>query len=314
MSNYSKISLSQIDANAVADYVVASKKLVYRTDVAGSTAEDVDKVSGVNAANIAVAISSDDRSTVQNALKLGGLPAADYMTNTQGAGLSSRQNMLRELYGRELQNVMDELYTLRQELAKSGLIEDRGEYTGYIDTFRAAYPKHMANMLAEALSTDGEYKDELFIEDVNVLRELDVYDYIAVVAQITSDLQKPEIRQIKRIDHTNKVVVLDSPLSDDVYASPMMIYWSRGIHDEGMFKFAQAADHVPSSEENHTGLSDDTFRIMKHTLVPETGFAYSFRVPKEKQGFLLRLHFALFIDGVAALLVQCLYRRVVVLV
>ena len=286
MSNYNKISLAQLDIEAVADYVVARKKLVYRTDIAGTNAEDVDKVNGVAAANIAVAVSSTDRNTVQNAEQLGGVPAADYMTNTQGASIATKQLKMKQQYGDELKNLKDELYTLRQELAKGGFVEDRGEYTGYIDTFRSAAPKHMNMMLTEAMATESDTKDELFIEDALALQDLDPLDYIVVVGAISADLDKPQVRQIKEIIDERKVIRLDSPLADDVYVSPMTIFWSRGINDEGMFKFAKAAENVPSSEENHTGLSDDTYKVMKRTRVSETGFAYSFRIPKEKQGFL----------------------------
>ena len=285
MSNYNKISLAQLEAEAIADYVVASRKLVYRSDVAGTTAEDVDKVHGVDSKNIAVAVSIDDRNTVQNALQLNGIDAEEYMTNSQGNSLSAKQELLQQRYGDELQNLTDELYTLRQELAKNGFIEDRDEYDGYIDTFRTAYPKHMAETLAEALATDSEDKDELFIEDSMAFAQLNALDYIVVIGQISAELDKPLVRQIREILPEQKIR-LDSPLTDDVYVSPMTIAWSRGINDEGMFKFAKAAENVVSSEENHTGLSDDTYKVMKRTRTPETGYAYSFRIPKEKQGYL----------------------------
>ena len=284
MSNYNKISLAQIDCDALADYTVAKKKLVYRSGdnvAASDKAQDVEKVAGVAANRIAVAAGTD-RNTVQNALQLGGKPAADYMTNTQGSSIATKQLRMRALYGYDLQNLKDELYTLRQELAKKGFIEDRGEYTGYVDTFRAKAPKHISQKLATV--TGNGNRDEIFVEDKDVFDSLNVYDFIVLEAE---DIQKFTIRQIMAKEQTRKVLTLDSEIRNDIYttANGMNLYLSYGINDEGMFKFARAAELAMGSEENHTGLSDDTYRIVKHTFTPETGFAYSFRIPEEKQGY-----------------------------
>lgn len=290
MSNYNKISLSQIDVDALSDYVVAKKKLVYRDDtndvsvVASNKAQDVEKVAGVRAENIAIAIDQNHRNTVQNALQLGGLNAEDYMTMTQGGSVMTKQGRMKTLYGDELQNLKDELYTLRQELAKGGFIEDRGEYTGYIDTFRANAPKHIAGVLAEAAPVAGARTNKIFIEDEDVFDALDVYDYIVLEAE---SLQAFAIKQIKEKNTNDRTLVLDSDIRSDIFNAEdgMKLLLSHGINDEGMFKFARAAELGMAEEENHTGLSDDTYKIVKHTFTPYTGFGYSFRVPEEKQGF-----------------------------
>ena len=93
-TEYSKISLNQIDIESLADYVVDSKNLVYRNgevDSSSNKAMDVDKVANVDANRIAVAIDKDHRTTIDNALKLGGKPASEYMTLTTGMGIASNQ-------------------------------------------------------------------------------------------------------------------------------------------------------------------------------------------------------------------------------
>lgn len=289
MATYNTISLAQIDADALADYIVSSKRLVYRraddgdeSIVASNIAQDVEKVAGTNAENIAVAINSDNRDTVQNALKLNGIDADQYMMTSTGNSIQTKQIKMRKLYGDDLQNIKDELYTLRQELAKGGFIEDRGEYTGYVDTFRAAAPKHLFSKLAVVTTTGNA--DEIFVEDEDVFDSLDIYDYIVLEAE---DVQKFTIKQIAEKDKTRRVLILDSEIRGDVYSAEngMNLYLSYGINDEGMFKFARAAELMMASEENHTGLSDDTYKIMKHVTEPNKGFAYSFRVPEEKQGY-----------------------------
>lgn len=289
MATYNTISLAQIDADALADYIVSSKRLVYRraddgdeSIVASNIAQDVEKVAGTNAENIAIAINSDNRDTVQNALKLNGIDADQYMMTSTGNSIQTKQIKMRKLYGDDLQNIKDELYTLRQELAKGGFIEDRGEYTGYVDIFRAAAPKHLFSKLAVVTTTGNA--DEIFVEDEDVFDSLDIYDYIVLEAE---DVQKFTIKQIAEKDKTRRVLILDSEIRGDVYSAEngMNLYLSYGINDEGMFKFARAAELMMASEENHTGLSDDTYKIMKHVTEPNKGFAYSFRVPEEKQGY-----------------------------
>lgn len=285
MSNYNKISLAQIDYDALADYTVAKKKLVYRSgddDVTASDkAQDVEKVAGVLAENIAVS-TNGDRNTVRNALQLNGRPATDYMTSSDGSSVIDKQQRMRTLYGNDIQNIQDELYTLRQELAKKGYIEDRGEYDGYTDTFRSAAPKHISQLLT-VVKGNGN-RDEIFVEDPDVFKTLDIYDFIVLESATTQEFT---IRQIYEKDETRKVLVLDSEVKSSIYNAEdgMNLYMSFGVNDEGMFKFARAAELAMGSSENHTGLSDDTYKIVKHTLTPNTGFGYSFRIPEEKQGY-----------------------------
>lgn len=289
MDTYNRISLTQLDIDAAADYIVAKKKLVYRTGddtvEADFKSQDTEKVDGIAANRIAIAVSEDNRNTVENALMLGGIPSTEYMTTSQGGSLSTKQDRMSVNYGTELQNLMDELYSLRQELSKKGIIEDRGEYVGYTDIFRTNSTKHINSVIAEGIPVESSDRDELFIEDSTAFNSLNQYDFIVIIGQISTEIQECKIVQIKEVNVDNKTIKLDSSLNENMWNSQLTLFWSHGVNDEGMFKFARKAEDVPSSEENHTGLSDDTYKIMKHITSPETGFGYSFRVPKEKQGF-----------------------------
>lgn len=290
-SEYNKIALSQVDIDAMADYVVIKRKLVYRDgeDVSASNkAQDVEKVANVKAENIATAIDENHRDTIKNAQNIidsdgNEHPFDDFMTTTQGSSLQTKYIRTRNQYGEELKNLTDELYTLRQELAKGGFIEDRGEYAGYVDTFRKNAPKHLNQLLTMATST--EEQNEVFIKDQAAFDFLNVYDYIVLKNAI---LQKFVIRQIEEKDTNRRVLILGDTVPSDILAADngVEIYLSQGINDEGMFKFAKEAE-LAMGDENHTGLSDDTYRKMIHIRKPDTGFAYSFRIPEEKQGFLI---------------------------
>lgn len=290
-SEYNKIALSQVDIDAVADYVVIKRKLVYRDgeDVSASNkAQDVEKVSGIKAENIATAVDEEHRDTIKNAQNIvdgdgNEHPFSDFMTIAQGSSLQTKYLRTRNQYGKNLKNLTDELYTLRQELAKGGFIEDRGEYNGYIDTFRKHAPKHLYEMLT--IATPGEEQNEVFIENRAAFQSLNVYDYIVLK---NAPLQKFDIRQIAEKDETRRVLVLSDAVRSEILAAEngMEVYLSQGINDEGMFKFAKEAE-LAMGDENHTGLSDDTFKKMIRISEPYKGFGYSFRIPEEKQGFVI---------------------------
>ena len=282
-NNYSLISPEQIDIDAVAEYIVSSKKLVYRdgdTETQGAKAQDVDKVGGVLAENIAVVPDKNDRNTVKNALQLGGVDASEYMTETSGASLRTKQGQMKLAYGDEIVNLKDELYQLKQELAKSGIIEDRGQYHGYADLFRTGIIKHISEEYTKGSTIGTAATNQITISDTNAINGLDVYDYIVVENSKTNLFQ---IKQIKA--KTGNLLTLDSEIDAKISASEMNVYLSKGIVQNGSFEFATNPEQQQGSEENHTGLSDDTYRFVKNITVPYTGFGYSFRVPTEKQGY-----------------------------
>lgn len=284
-TEYSKISLNQIDIESLADYVVDSKNLVYRNneiDSSSNKAMDVDKVANVDANRIAVAIDKDHRTTIDNALKLGGKPASEYMTLTTGMGIASNQVKMKAVYGDSIRNLQDELYQLRNELVKGGMIENRGQYNGFIDTFKNNHYINMQNKLGIANTINTSDDDEIHLEDLSLYESLDVGDFICIENEATNSFDIKEI--VSKIDE-NRNILLDSDLSAMTRGTEYNIYKSKGIIHNGLYKFANPANNQLSEEEYHTGLSDDTYNVIKRLNEPNKGFGYSFRVPEAKQGY-----------------------------
>lgn len=286
MSEYSKITLNQIDVDAIADYVVESKNLVYRNnevDSSSNVAMDVDQVAGIDSDLIAVAVDKNNRTTVDNALKLGGLPADQYMTMVTGAGIASNQIKMKKIYGQEIRNLKDEFCQLRNDLVKTGMIENRGQYAGYMDPF---IKNHYINIQEELGVCDmlGTTKNtEIHINDSPLYFSLNVNDLICI--ENTED-KVFDIKEIVAKDDDKRIITLDSDLRTVVRtASEMTLRKSKGIIHNGLYKFASDPDTVLSEEEYHTGLSDDTYNVIKRLNKSNEGFGYSFRVPFEKQGF-----------------------------
>ena len=282
---YSKITINQLDIDSIADYVVQSKKLVYRDGdllVSDTNAMDTDQVAGVNSDTIAVAIDNEHRDTVNNALNLGGIPASEYMTATTGAGLITNQLSLKQTFGSDIQDLKDELYQLRNELLKGGYVNNNGQYAGFIDTFRRNHYINIQDSLGIANTSSAANMNEIMIDDAAVYEALDVYDFICLY---NSDTASFDIKQIASKNDENRIVVLDSDLRNIVRGDNLLIYKSQGVIHDGLYKFASAADNQISSEEFHTGLSDDTYNLTRRINTSRTGYGTSFRVPEAKQGF-----------------------------
>lgn len=286
MSEYSKITLNQLDIEAVADFVVESKNLVYRNneiDSSSNKAMDVDKVGGISSDVIAVAVDKEHRTTVENALKLGGKDASEYVTQTTGAGIIKNQLEMKNIYGDELQNLKDEVYQLRNELVKSGMIEHNGQYDGFIDPFRRKKYINLQDKLGTADTLTVSGKNKIHVDDLNLYNSLDVNDFICLY---NAENKTFDIKEIKEKNDETRVVTLDSDMRDVVKNTSIELYKSKGIIHNGLYKFANDADQQLSDEEYHTGLSDDTYNVIKRINEPSKGFGYSFRIPAAKQGFL----------------------------
>lgn len=282
---YSKITLNQLDIEALSDYVVESRNLVYRNnevDSSSTKAMDVDNVAGIESTLIAKAVSKEDRETVKNALNLGGFPAEDYMKVTSGTSIATNQLKMKKVFGGEIRDLQDEFNQLRNELIKSGAIENKGQYNGYIDTFKRNKYINIQDLLgvADTLNTAGN--NQIHIEDLDLYNSLDKYDFICIYNKENNTF---DIKEIAEKNDEAKVITLDSDLRAVVKNSEMELYKSKGIIHNGEYKFANAAENQLGSEEYHTGLSDDTYNVIKRINETYKGFGYSFRIPEAKQGF-----------------------------
>lgn len=282
---YSKITVNQLDIEPIADYVIQSKKLVYRTgetETSSTNAMDVDAVAGVPSNTIAVAIDSEHRDTVNNTLHLDGHPASDFMTIASGNDIISVQDKITNSYGSDIKDVRDELYQLRNELVKNGYIKNLGQYEGFTDSFKRNSYINIQDRIGVANTLAATALNEIIVNDLDAYDMIDVYDFI-VLYNTAQELF--EIKQVSAKDGTRFAITLDSDIKESLRDENLEIYLSKGINDSGYYKFAKAEDTQIGSEEFHTGLSDDTFNVSKRLNTLRKGYGTSFRVPEAKQGY-----------------------------
>lgn len=282
MEEFSKITADQIDIEALADYVVHSRNLVYRSgegEKSSSFAQDVDKVGGIDSDRIAIAASNKDRYTVKNALCLAGIPAEEYVTIAAGNDITSEQEQLKNMYGADIQDIRDELYLLKTDMINKGFIGNKGDYAGFIDTFETDVYKNIQDKICDGRAHSDDLK-KISISSNNV-SNFDVFDFVVVNNPTNNIFDVKEIIEIG-----NDYIVLDSPIRKEVGKLSVELYKSKGFIHRGMYKFAKNADKQIGSEENHCGLSDDTYKTIRTLKRNRKGFGYSFRIPYEKQGFI----------------------------
>ena len=282
-NDFTLISLGQIDMDSVVQYCVAKGKLVYRTDAAGTNAMDVDAVGGKAANTIAVAIDSGHRDTINNSLHLNGKDIGYFMTKEEGSNLTDTTTSLRNKYKQEISDLRDEVYQLKNQLAKNGFIRNDGQYCGYHDLFKGNKYVHEYEKLCDVSTTGLNAMNKFTVSDAEVFKKLHVYDYIAL-KNVT--LNQYRVRQITAKDKDGSTVTIDRDIDNTFNSEEYELYKSAGIVYDASFEFAMEPSNNPGSNNFYSGVSDDSFNVYKKLNRTNTGYAYNFKIPQGKSGFL----------------------------
>ena len=207
-------------------------------------ATDVEKVAGVAAENIAVAVSPADRTTVRNAENLGDLPASSYMTKLEGGKIVKDSGNIKKVYSDEIRDIRDELYQLRMELAKSGVVNDYRAYAGYHDLFKVNKPTHVSDVLATAIA-DSATKQEVIVLDEEFLK-FDKGDWIAMDVKNEGHFHVARILEMKPDGQT---IVFEPSCPWDITAGNVDVYKSLGEVMDGAFCFLKHSTLLPTPKK-----------------------------------------------------------------
>ena len=151
MASKSLISLANIPVEDIFNYLT----IVKGVSVKAENAADTDKVAGIDANQIAIAVSPEERTTVQNALKLGGVNADQFLQRNESTTLLGDTYQVSTILSNELKEMRDELYQLKAELAKQGYIKQNHVYDGFYDAFRDGEIRYLEE---EITTISGEYR------------------------------------------------------------------------------------------------------------------------------------------------------------
>ena len=280
-----KIGTSLLNMEDIALYLNKAKQFVTKND----KATDVEKVGGVAAEYTALADTTDfaagkaktvDRNTVYNANHLGGQPAENFFTVKAGGQLTERQNGLAKNNEREFIELRDELYQLRAELAKRGVIDAYVPYSGFYDAFRTSDPRHVSEIVGIVPEKSAAMPRLRMIVPDDLYRKTAEGDHLFIQ---TADMSKQCIVTVAEKDVDGRTLKLVNEATFDI-DKDTIIMRSKGVVMNGKYSFGQAANEsIDKRQAMYSGFTDDTYSKFLRLDKTNPGYGYTFRIPKQMQ-------------------------------
>ena len=271
------ISPSMMPMKEIAQYMEKIYQFGKKTDASS----DTNNVSGVKSELIAKAATKEDgtllkdRDTVKNALQLGGVDASQYITKEGANTLLSDTHMVSVHTGNEIKNLRDELYQIKAELAKAGMIKSTECYNGFIDPFKVGNEKYISDPIT-IVNTDlsNVTLGYISVEDSS---ELFAGEYIVI------DTNEPQIVQIQDITSAGRVNLV-SNIAGPI-ATGTKIFKTYGSYEDGAFSFGKKKDISISSSEKYIVLNDDAQPlVLTKKYTPNSGYAAQINIPSTAKG------------------------------
>lgn len=271
------ISPSLMPMEEIAQYMDLVAKFSKKTDAAIDT-KNVDKISSSVIAKAATKDDGslvEDRETVKNALQLGGVNASDYVT-TEGAGaLLADTYIVSSTVGDEIKSLRDELYQMKAELAKAGMLKSIECYNGFVDPFKKGNIKYVKDAVT-VVTTEMSALTNSFIA-VEDTSEFIAGEYIVVN---TTEPQIVKIQDIASDTRLNLASSIAGPIPSDTE-----IYKTYGSYNEGAFVFGKQKDLSISNKERYIILNDDAQPlVLTKKYTPNSGYASQINIPSTARG------------------------------
>lgn len=281
MSNIVRPSLSLLPMEDIAAELKSNKpnrKFMTKED----KATDVENVAGISSNRIAISAEGHDRQTIKNALNLNGKPASEYITSEQGDKFLKVSTELSKTTSDEIRNLRDELYQIYGELVKKGLLDNTVKYEGFIEAFKRSNILYEDHICGISNAVIGRTK-ELYIADVDKKHFFEEGKTFVIKRVDTNQEQVVKslgINEAGRVTFEPAVNFLDS-------VDNVSLHKSLGEYINSTFSFSEIKKAVSESKDRYYTQSDDT--DTKYLLInkPNTGFAATFKVPrniKSQQG------------------------------
>jgi len=248
--------------------------------------QKIKEIAGVAPRLLAIAASKDDRTTVANALHLGGKLPAEYFTVIEAESVKQKIQRMQDTYSAEVRELRDELNQLHMELSKKGVTEEYKPYAGFYDVFHADYPIHLHAVVATAdQNTTVQNRIHLREED---FAKFHVGDHVLVK---TDEITGPHghvvatiRKKLNSVGITN-TIELDQATGFANRAGKVHIYKSYGMNFKNTFAFGKFVDDKPGDKDIFTCLDDDNYRTRKRITADRTGYATTFRInPSKSKG------------------------------
>lgn len=262
-----KITLPFLPMDDIANYLIEYRDFGTKTII--------DNAILGNNSNLAVVPDPNDRTTVENSLKLGGILAEDYLTKEEAEKVTSAITGLSAVMQKEDLNLRDELYQLKAELGKGGYISQQQVYEGFYDSFKKNYKKYLGKICGIESSIISE-TTTLTIDDISKLYEFEVGHYFVINRD---DSDEFDIVKITAVSDTGVITFFPSSsiLNDKDNVS---LYGSKGQYSRNAFSFSKTDNDVTAgSKVRYHMQNDDTSTKMLTINKTNTGYGCLFKVP-----------------------------------
>ena len=281
----STISLAMLPVEDIATYLDVVKGFSKKAE----KATDTDRVAGIDAETIAIAIDADHRTTVENALNLGGVPAASYLTTEGSEALLNDTYKVSTTLSDELKEVRDELYQLKAELAKQGFIKQNHVYDGFYDAFRNGEIRYIDDEIAKVT---GEHSAITNVISISNASDISAGEYVAFMAA------DGKMYAYLVEDITGNMLTLDRMLGVTI-PGDAGVYKYAGSYYNGEFIFGKNSGAYTSTEIIKAIVKDGKQRVVVKTLGEDAkGFATKLSNYYSTYGsFIRKLEFSLAYTG-----------------
>ena len=287
MSDFSKVGISMLNMDDIASYLKIVRGFITDKD----KATDVKKVADVLAEWIAVADTSKhnpdgsikiDRETIKNALHLDGHPPEYFATKEYGDTINQDLYNTKGTVGEEIKNLRDEVYQLRAELIKHGMLERYTPYAGFYDVFRTGDPVHVNKICDHSIkdSTGFDSQHTIHVSD-EFFDSVEVGDHLYL---FDNDSARDAIVEIKEKLPDHETLRFTVGAGFDIKKNVVDIYRSKGMIMDGSYTFGEIRNFkVDDSTAMYTGLNDDTYAKKLPLDKDNPGYGYTFRIPRNMQ-------------------------------
>ncbi len=239
-------------------------------------AKDVSYVSGILSNKIAVAYDEEDkdlsnpRQTVLNAKNLNGISGDEYVTKENMQNQEHNVSVVQRDYLREIRYLREEMYDIKNELGKKGLLSNPHGYRGIIDLFSNKEVKYYKEKICSILGSYSYGNNTLAVESPS---EFMTGDFIVIKKQ------KDNVQLVSRIVNKEEDTIEIYPsLNFDLAFDEGEIYKSLGNYYFNSYQFANIGYNQPSQNTRYSTLRDDRNWKSIDIRSAGTGYANSFYV------------------------------------
>lgn len=238
-------------------------------------ATDVENVAGIVAERIAISAEGEDRETVKNALNLNGKSADEYVSREDGEKFLQVSSELSEIVSNEIRNLRDELYQLYAELSKKGFIDNTVKYEGFIESFKRGNILFEDYICGISSAAAGRTKD-LYISDIEKKHYFEKGKKFVIKI---SDTGEEQVVTSTGVNNAGKVTF--EPAANNLNTiSKVGLFKTNGEYNNNTFSFSNIKKAVSEQVERYYTQSDDTDTKYLTIKRPNTGFAATFKVPR----------------------------------